>query len=136
MDRKELRFRVLFEYYRLFHSGFKYDPDDEIRKINADGNEKRAAKIWLIDELLVEGTTTVYGGGNVQPSIVRINSNGVNFVESVMDSAFTEVRGKDDSFDSLDKVGRIKRFATECLNNPATGSLCKATLDAIVSHMG
>ena len=135
MDRKELRFRILFEYYSLFHSGFEYDPDYKIKEISAGGNEKRAAKIWLIDERLVEGRATVYGG-NVQPSIVRINSNGINFVESVMDSALTMIGGTDGSFDSLDKTGRIKRFAAECLNNPTTGSLCKATIDAIAALMG
>ena len=135
MDRKELRFRILFEYYNHFHSGFEYDADEKIKKIDADGNEKRAAKIWLIDEHLVNGQATTYVGGMVHPSIGRINSTGINFVESVMDSAFTEIRGRDEGFDSLTRSDKIKRFAAECLNSSVTGSLCRATYDAIASLM-
>ena len=135
MDRRELRFRILFEYYNLFHSDEDYDPHAEIRTISADDVEKRAAEIWLIDEGFVKGQIMVHGRTNT-PGIWRINSTGIDFVESVMGSAFTEIRGKDDGFDSLSKTDKIKKFAAECLNNPATGSLCKATLDAIVVLMG
>lgn len=53
-----------------------------------------------------------------------------------MGNAFTEIRGKDDGFDSLSKTDKIKRFAADCLSSPATGSLCKATYEAIAAFMG
>lgn len=136
MDRKELRFRILFEYYNRLHSGIEYNPDVKIKAIDADDAEKRAAKTWLIDEHLVIGQVNPYMGGRIYPTIGRINSNGINFVESVMDSAFTEIKGKDDGFDSLSKTDKIKRFAADCLGSPVAGPLCKATLDAIATLMG
>ena len=135
MDRRELRFRVLFEYYNHLHSDADYDPYVKISAIDADNNEKRAAGIWLIDEELVEGQVIDHGRIS-DPSIGRINSKGINYVESVMYDAFTEIRGKDEGFDMLTKPDKIKRFVAECLNNPATGSLCNATFDAIASLMG
>lgn len=135
MDRRVLRFLILFEYYRRIHSNVDYNPHAKIRAIDAGDGEKRAAGIWLIDEGLVMGQVIAHGGIST-PSIGRINSRGINYVESVTDSAFTEIRGKDDGFDSLSKADKIKRFAAECLNNPATGSLCEATFDAIASLMG
>ena len=134
VDRKELRFRILFEYYSDFHSGGR-GAGDKVGAIDADSNEKRAAEIWLIDEVYVEGRTQTCVSGRIQPFINRINSRGINFVESVMDDAFTEIRGKDESFDSLSKTDKIKRFAAECLGSPATGLLCRATYEAIADFM-
>ena len=135
MDRRELRFRILFEYYNSLHSGSDYDPNAKIMKTGANYNEIQAAKMWLIDELLVEGEVRIDAMGNNHLLMGRINSKGINYVESVMYDAFTEIRGKDEGFDMLAKPDKIKRFVTECLNNPATGSLCKATFDAITSLM-
>ena len=134
MDRKELRFRILFEHYNRNHSGANYNLRAKIRTIDASDNEKWAAGIWLIDEGLVEGQVIVQVGIRF-PNIGRINSKGVNFVESVMDGAFTEIRGKDEGFDALSKADKIKRFVAECLNDPTTGALCKATYEAIASLM-
>ena len=134
MDRKELRFRILFEYYSDFHSGSR-GAGDKVGAIDADGNEKRAAEIWLIDEGYIRGQSRPDSFGTFHPIIDRINSLGINFVESVMDGAFTEIRGKDESFDTLSKTDKIKRFAAECLGNPATGQLCRATYEAIVDFM-
>ena len=133
MDRKELRFRILFEYYNDLHSpsGNVYE---KVIAIGADENETRAAQIWLIDEGHVNGTF-IPNGGRQWPSIGRINSTGINFVERVMYSAFTQISGKDDAFDSLSKSDKIKRFASDCLGNPATGLVCEATYEAIKSLM-
>lgn len=133
MDRKELRFRILFEYYNDFHSGDR-KASSKVKAIEADGAEKRAAGIWLIEEGYVKGRIHTQLGVDL-PSIGRINSRGINFVESVMDGAFTEIRGKDESFDSLSKTDKIKRFAAECLGSPATGLLCRATYEAIAAFM-
>ena len=133
MDRKELRFRILFEYYNDFHSGDRKAPS-KIKEIEADNVEKRAARIWLIEEGYVKGEIYAQLGVDL-PSVGRINSRGIRFVESVMDNAFTEIRGRDESFDSLSKVDKIKRFAAECLGGPATRQLCKATYEAIAALM-
>lgn len=135
MDRRELRFRILFEYYNSLHSGSKYNTNAKIKAIGAEDGEKQASKIWLIDEGLVNGRIVSHIGTGERPSITRINSRGINFVEAVMDSAFMEIGGKDEGFGSLAKPDKIKRFVAECLDGPATGSLCKATFDAIVSIM-
>ena len=134
MDRKELRFRILFEYYNDLHSDDRVAPS-KVKAIEVDDAEKRAAGIWLIDEGYVEGQIHGYGRGVVLPNIGRINSRGINFVESVMDGAFTEIRGRDEGFDSLSKTDKIKRFAAECLGSPATGQLCSATYEAIAALM-
>ena len=134
MDRRELRFRILFEYYNDLHSG-GCGAGDRVRAIGADYGETLAARIWLIDEGHMKGETRTDAGGAIHPIIERINSRGINFVESVMDGAFTEIRGKDESFDSLSKTDKIKRFAAECLGNPATGLLCRATYEAIADLM-
>ena len=134
VDRKELRFRILFEYYSDFHSGGR-GAGDRIGTIDADINEKRAAMTWLLDEGHVRGQSRADSFGTFHPIIDRINGRGINFVESVMDGAFTEIRGKDESFDSLSKMDKIKRFAAECLGNPTTGQLCRATYEAIADFM-
>ena len=136
MDRSELRFRILFEYYNRLYSGADYDPHAKIMEINADYNEKQAAKVWLIDALLVEGEVRIAAMGDYHPIIGRINSRGCDIVESVMDSTFTEIKSKDGGFDSLSKTDKIKRFAADCLGSPAAGPLCEATYEAITALMG
>ena len=56
----------------------------------ADDVEKRAAEIWLIDKDLVEGQVIAHGRINT-PCIGRINGSGIDVVESVLDSTFTEI---------------------------------------------
>ena len=137
MDRKELRFRILFEHYEHFHASDDYDLDAKIDAIDAEAHEKRAAKAWIIDSQYVEGSNGgALGTRHVRPFIARINNRGIDFVESVMDRAFTEIRGEDGGFDSLSKSDKIKKFATECLGNPATGAICQVTYEAIVLYMG
>ena len=133
MDRKELRFRILFEYYNDLHSPGG-NVGEKVRAIGADENEERAAKIWLIDERHVEGAVRHYSTGP-SPFIGRINSTGITFVERVMDGAFTPISGEDEAFDSLSKSDKIKRFASDCLGSPATGLVCEATYEAIKSLM-
>lgn len=135
MDRRELRFRILFEYYERFHSPDDYDPETKINKIDVPEHEKKAAKNWLTDSVLVEGKVISYGHGETLPIIVRINNHGVNFIESVMETAVTKIGEKHKDFGALSKTDRIKRFSAECLNNVATGSLCKTTFDAITTIM-
>lgn len=135
VDRRELRFRILFEYYEHFHSPGDYDPETRINKIDMPEHEKKAAKNWLIDSVLVEGNVNSYGHGETLPVIVRINNHGVNFVESVMEAAVTKAGEKHKDFGALSKVDKIKRFSAECLNNATTGTLCKATFDAIIAIM-
>ena len=133
MDRKELRFRILFEYYNDLHSPGG-NVDEKVQAIDVDENEKRAAKIWLMEEGHIYGRISP-NGGIPWPFLSRIKSTGVNFVERVMDDAFTEISGKDEGFDSLSKSDKIKRFAIDCLGSPATGLVCEATYEAIKSFM-
>jgi len=91
MDRRELRFRILFEYYERCHSPDNYDPEAKINKIDMPVYEKEAAKTWLIDSNFVEGKINSYGIGETLPVIIRINNHGINFVESVMGTALTKV---------------------------------------------
>lgn len=134
MDAAEVRFRILFEYYRSLYMG-NYDVTDKIGAIVADGREKYVAKIWLIDEGYVKGVNRADASGTVYPIIDRINSNGINLVESVMNRALTETKGQDGGFDSLSKAVKIKRFAAECLSSPVAGTLCKAAYEAIAAFM-
>lgn len=112
-----------------------YDVTGKIGAINADGREKYVAKVWLIDEGHVEGINRADTSGTVHPIIDRINSRGINFVESVMDRALTETKGQGGGLDTLSKAGKIKRFAAECFGNPATGPLCRAAYEAMAAFM-
>ena len=136
MDRPELRFRILFEYYQELHSeeSTKYSASNRIRDLDVSEAEKRAAEMWLIESNYVEGRI----GGNLGSTIpttyiIRINNHGIDFVECVMDVAFTEIANDIEIPET--KLDRIKKFAAECLNNPATSEMCKATYKAIVKHM-
>ena len=139
VDRPELRFRLLFEYYQDFHSE-KHKHGEEaqsrISKMDISDVEKNAALNWLIDSNFVEGSIHHYGGNNIAyPFISRINNHGINYVESVMDLSFTQIKDKFPDINKLDKTERIKKFATECLRHPATSEICKATYDAIINFM-
>lgn len=137
MDRVELRFRILFEHYQEFHSKDpqKYDVRAKIQKIAMPDHEKRAAQAWLIDEDYVQGSNNSYTWSAVPlPLIGRINSRGVNYVEYVMNIAFTEIADNVSGIKELSKTERIEKFANDCLNEIA-GQICKATLNAITSYM-
>ena len=136
MDRNELRFRILFEYYEDFHASDDRDLDAKIGAMDVDENEKRAAMVWLIDSGHVVGSTIGgLGTRQVTPLITRINDHGINFVESIMDSTVAGTESGDKEIDPLSKTDKIKRFAAECLGNPTTGSMCRAAFDAIMSYM-
>jgi len=139
MDRPELRFRILFEYYDEFHSPQKQREDmadQRVQKMDAPEHEKNAAQAWLIDSGYVNGEVSGSSGSTVPvPFISRINSYGINFVESVMDTAFTNIKGKFGDVDKLTKLEKIKKFSNECLKNPVTQEMCKITYQAIVDLM-
>jgi len=139
MDRPELRFRILFEYYDELHSPPRErddSADQRIRIMDIPDHEKIPAQVWLIDSGYVDGENSGSLGSNVpMPFINRINAYGINFVESVMDTAFTEIKGKFEDVDKLSKTEKIVKFSKECLNNPITKEMCKITYQAIVSSM-
>ena len=138
MDRPELRFRILFEYYQEFHSENPkdYDARTKVSKIAVPDYERRAAQNWLIDETYVRGSNDSYGGSPVPvPHIIRINNYGINYVERVMDVAFTKIADDVSGIKELTRKERIERFARECLKNETTGKICKATLDVITAYM-
>jgi len=139
MDRPELRFRILFEYYDEFHSPAREREDmadRRVQKLDIADHEKNAAQAWLIDSGYVNGENHgIHGSNQPLPMINRINSYGINFVESIMDTAFTKIQGKFENIDKLSKLDKIKQFSKECLNNPATQEMCKITYQAIVDLM-
>jgi len=137
MDRPELRFRILFEYYDALHSPPRQDIDTALSRVydmDIPDHERNAAMIWLIDRRLVEGRVIPTGNMSI-PSIARINSNGISFVEFVMGSAFTKIEGKSEDFDKLSKTDKIAKFAKDCLKSPTTGQICQVTLDAVIIYM-
>lgn len=138
MDRSELRFRILFECYDAFHSPPKENDTDiisqRIYKIDIPDHELNAAMTWLIDYRLVEGNV-IQAANRVMPIIARINSRGMDYVEYVMDKAFTEIKGESEDFDKLSKTDKIATFAKDCLKSTTTGSICQVTLEAIVTSM-
>lgn len=136
MNRNELRFRILFECYKHRHTGASCDLNIMVATINADDDEKQAAKIWLINKRFVDGQTDPSTNGIVHPRVKRINKKGNDVVKSVMDIVSPEMKRKDDCFDSLSKHDKIERFAAECLNNPAAGALCEDVLKYVISQMG
>jgi len=137
MDRPELRFRILFEYYDELHSPYSDDrvANERVRKMDAPDYEKNAAQVWLIDSGYVRGKNEIVGASSPMPFVNGINANGINFVESIMDTAFTKIKGKFEDVDKLSKTERIIKFSKECLNNPATQEMCKITYQAIVDLM-
>lgn len=137
VDRPELRFRILFEYYNELHSPQSDDSvvNDKIEKIDVADFEKNAAQVWLIDSGFVRGKNEYVGGTSPIPFISGINARGINFVESVMDTAFTEIKDKFDDIGKLSKTERITKFSEECLHHPIDNKMCKVTLQAVVDFM-
>ncbi len=139
MDRPELRFRILFEYYQEFHHAqinSEKSADDRVQDMDIEKNEKNAAKIWLIDSKLLEGSNMGHMGSPIPiPFIGRINSTGINYVEYVMDKAFTKIKSEFKDLEELSKTERIKVFAKHCINNPITDKMCTVTCEAIVKCM-
>ena len=108
----------------------------DFQRIDIPEHEKNAAQAWLIDSGYVNGENHgIHGSSQPLPFISRINSYGINFVESVMDAAFTKIEGKFEDVDKLSKLEKIKKFSKECLNNSTTQEMCKITYQAIVNLM-
>ena len=135
MDRHELRFRILVEYYNEFHNGYNHE-DSAQKRTNAMDvlkNEINAAKNWLIDSNFVNGAAMDTFGSPIPISnIVRINNYGVDYVESVMDTVFEEknIPGMED----LSKAEKLVKFTKECLG-PSKGEICRMAYDAIIKCM-
>jgi len=96
MNRPELRFRILFEYYDELHSPERKRGDfaqNRVRNMDDPDHEKNAALVWLVDSGFVEGKNSgSLGSPTPHPFVSRINSHGINYVESVMDTAFTQTK--------------------------------------------
>ena len=138
MDRIELRFRILFEYYEELHLEYdsKNSASGRVDNMDIPDTEKRAAKIWLIDSNYVNGSNPNYTSSPIpHPFIGRINNCGIDFVESAMDSAFTKTKYGDENIAKLSKLDRIKKFGKYCLKKPTTSKMCEITLNAIIEYM-
>lgn len=139
MDRTELRFRILFEYYNELHSEPKereLQADRIVHKMIVPDYEKNAAQVWLIDSGYVEGHIIGGIGSPVTQTIIsRITNYGINYVESVIDAAFTKIKVKFEDIENLSKVERIQKFAKECLDYPFANKMCEITYAAIVEFI-
>ena len=138
MDRRELRFRILFEYYQEFHSEnpATYDANAKIKNIEIPEHEKRSAQSWLIDERYVEGSNNSFSTSPVPfPYIGRINSYGINYIERVMGAVFTKIEDNVSDINELTQIEKIDRFIKKCLNNEAVRHICRITLEAITTCM-
>ena len=139
MDRVELRFRILFEYYNEMHSASKeiaLQADNNIHEMDIPDFEKNAAQIWLIDSGYVEGSFQGDFGTPIPSALIsRINNIGIDYVESVIDIAFTEIKDKFKDIEQLSKTEKIQKFAEECLNYPIANEICQITYAAIVEYI-
>ena len=139
MDRSELRFRILFEYYNELHSEPKkleLQADRVIQRMDIPDFEKNAAKVWLVESGYVKGKIIGSLGSTVPfPIISRINNHGIDFVESVMDAAFTKIKDKFEDIKEISKIERIQKFAKECLDYPLANKMCEVTYAAIVEFI-
>lgn len=137
VDRPELRFKMLLEYYKEEHGidGTKYDDANKrIRDMDVSDDEKSAAQRWLIDSVYVVGETYHFHGGASTSIISRINSSGVNFVEQIVDNAFVKIK------DNIPDVGssiteKIQKFIKECSEHPVTSEIGRIILDAVIGTM-
>lgn len=137
MDRPELRFKMLLEYYKEGHGidGMKRgDADDRIQEIDISDAEKTAAQIWLIDSSYVVGDMDYLDFGPM-PFISRINSRGVNFIEYIMDVAFVKINTKIPNISSLSVIEKIQKFVKECSEHPVTSEIGRIILDAVIRTM-
>ena len=94
MGMNEIRFRILYECYQDGHleNNVESSLHTRIKNIeNIPDVEKDAAQRWLIEEEYVHGSIQNYGTRSV-PTIGRIISKGVNFVESATDPASTKIK--------------------------------------------
>ena len=106
MDRNELRFKILFEYYEEMHLGSKNgkDANQRVLDLNIPKNEKNAAQIWLIEEGYVRGENLHDAVSPIPIAVIeRINSDGVKWVEHVMNAAFTKVKEEFSEIKNLSK---------------------------------
>ena len=137
MDRRELRFRILFEYYNELHNGGtnESNANKRVTEMNVADSEKNAAMIWLHDLMFIDGE--IFGSlGSLTSKvhIKRISGLGINYVEQIMDTALSE-NPEFSQVKELPKTDRIAEFAKKCLSHPATDQICKKTFEAIINHM-
>lgn len=139
MDRNELRFKILFLYYEELHSdddSRDNRPREKIKDFDVQGYEIRAAETWLIDSGYVNGSVEAYlGSTNVRPIVSRINNYGIDYVESIMNQALTEISESIPELIAMNKIEKINKFAKECVNNPVTHKMCDITLQFIIEYM-
>ena len=134
MDRRELRFRILFEYYRLHHERKDYNPSElEYKNLGLNETEILSAENYLIETGHLRGKNEEFGGLRYPiPSIVDIAVKGIDLVEKIMDEVLEEVDIVEDS-SSVGTTQKITLFASKCLKNPITEQICIKAFEIIVS---
>ena len=132
MDRRELRFRILFEYYDRHHKRVDYNiPDLDYQKLKLPENEILSAEWYLVEAGYLRGSNIGDFGSRFQtPSIVDISISGINFVEQVMDKVLDEVDMPDGTPE--DTPEKITLFASQCLKSPVVETMCLKAFEVIV----
>lgn len=86
LSRFVLRFFILYEFYKAEHATTKLPfnlVNPIINDIDESEGEKLAAKRYLVDSNLVNGSNNPTGDG-ILPDIIRINNHGIDFVENIV----------------------------------------------------
>ena len=137
MNRSELRFRVLLEYYKDMHAEhIEKNATMRVQKMDPPRSEINAAKLWLIESDYVIGSPIPYAGSSIpMGSITRINNHGVDYVESVMDEVFTQLPEKFSNIKKLSKTEQINQFTEKCLDHPIGKEICRIAFDAIIKYV-
>lgn len=132
VDRRELRFRILFEYYDKHHKRVDYGISDlDYRKLELPENEIQSAEWYLVEAGYLRGSNLGDLGSRFQTSsIVDISISGINFVEQVMDKVLAEVDMPDGTPE--DTLEKITLFASICLKSPVVGTMCTKAFEVIV----
>lgn len=133
VDRRELRFRILFEYYDKHHQRIDYnDSDLDYKKLGLPETEILTAECYLIDSGYLSGRNLGQVGTRLKvASINDISVSGIDFVERIMDAVLAKVELSDKPPE--DTVEKITLFASKCLKSPLVETMCIRAFKVIVN---
>ena len=131
MDRRELRFRILFEYYDKHHQRVDYNNSDlDYKKLGLPESEILTAECYLVDSGYLSGKNMGNVGTRLKVALINdISVSGINFVERILDDVLNEIDLQDDPPE--DTVEKITLFASKCLKPPAE-AMCLKAFEVIV----
>ncbi|MDA8000598.1 MAG: hypothetical protein MPL62_04775 [Alphaproteobacteria bacterium] len=152
-DRFVLRFAILYEFYKAEHEitdggGWAMNiAMPIIKQMNFKESEKDAAMRYLVECDLVHGKNDAAQCG-ILTHITRINSRGVNFIESVVcQTNFNSIKDElltgeklDDDHGKAQVLGRVMKEAVSGVVSTSSsqllGLLCKKACEHIPGFTG